>query len=197
MIGRGYLVLPFLLFVSFGSLDKTWASEVALSHGSRIRIGNSRFVFKDPSMKDIEVELAQFDDDDGWGMLGDVDLSRAKGGYGGLLVGLLLLAAAAAGAWFFVQSEQDGEGGGIAADSNLIADGTFQDESPAWSSAVEGAPIRVTGGSGKPLLVRYDGAEEPEITFETERGRLLIRNVCMVFDEYFRPASTTAYSKAI
>ena len=133
------------------------ASEVALSHGSRIRIGNSRFVFKDPSMKDIEVELAQFDDDDGWGMLGDVDLSRAKGGYGGLLVGLLLLAAAAAGAWFFVQSEQEGEGGGIAADSNLIADGTFQDESPAWSSAVEGAPIRVTGGSGKPLVVRYDG----------------------------------------
>ncbi|MGE0191678.1 MAG: FHA domain-containing protein [Planctomycetota bacterium] len=133
------------------------ASEVALSHGSRVRIGNSRFVFKDPSMKDIEVELAQFDDDDGWGMLGDVDLSRAKGGYAGLLVGLVLLGAAAAGAWFFVQGEQQGEQVGSAADSNLIADGTFQDESPAWASAVEGAPIRVSGGGGKPLVVRYEG----------------------------------------
>lgn len=146
------------------------ASEVALSHGSRVRIGNSRFVFKDPSMKDIEVELAQFDDDDGWGMLGDVDLSRAKGGYGGLLVGLVLLAAAAAGAWFFVQSEQQGEGGSVAADSNLIPDGTFQDESPAWSSAVEGAPIRVTGGSGKPLLVRYDGEAGAEGGAEAARA---------------------------
>ncbi|MCB1691379.1 MAG: oxygen-independent coproporphyrinogen III oxidase [Pseudomonadales bacterium] len=38
---------------------------------------------------------------------------------------------------------------------------------------------------------------EPDRIVVTERGRLLIRNVCMVFDEYFRPASTTAYSKAI
>lgn len=42
MIGRGYLVLPFLLFVSFGSLDKTWASEVALSEApSESAIGNA------------------------------------------------------------------------------------------------------------------------------------------------------------
>ncbi len=136
------------------------ATEVALSHGARVRIGNSRFVFKDPSMKDIEVELAQFDEDEGWGMLGDVDLSKAKASYGGLLAGLGLLAAAAAGAFFFVQGEDRGGDAAVSVDSNLVADGSFEDESLAWSSSGEDAPVRVSGGGGKPLVVAHTGSAE-------------------------------------
>lgn len=147
------------------------ASEVALSHGSRIRIGNSRFVFKDPSMKDIEVELAQFDEEDGWGMLGDVDLSRAKGSYGGLLAGLVLLVAAAGGAWLFIQGEGADRGGAITLDANLITDGSFQDETLAWSSSVEGAPVRISGGRGKGLTVSHDadGGDGPARATYAER----------------------------
>ena len=60
--------------------------EALLAHGSRVRVGNSRFVFKDPSMKDIEVELSQIEEDEGWGMMGEIDLSRARSSPMGLVV---------------------------------------------------------------------------------------------------------------
>ena len=58
-------------------------TEALLTHGIRLRIGNSRFVFKDPAMQDVEVELAHLEEDEGWGMMGEIDLSRARGSKAG------------------------------------------------------------------------------------------------------------------
>jgi pSer/pThr/pTyr-binding forkhead associated (FHA) protein len=99
-------------------------SEALLSHGARVRVGNSRFAFKDPSMKDVEVELSQFEEDEGWGMMGEIDLSRARGGAGGLLAALVILAAAV-GAGFVLM--QPGTGGGSAAvETGEVENGSFE-----------------------------------------------------------------------
>ena len=109
-------------------------TEAPLSHGTRIRIGNSRFVFKDPSMKDIEVELSQFDEDEGWGMMGDIDLSRAKRSWGGLIATVLMLAALGGGIWFFIKESNKTDDEGLSSEpANLVLDGTFDDdEGFAW-----------------------------------------------------------------
>ena len=142
-------------------------TEAALSHGSRVRIGNSKFVFKDPSMKDIEVELAQFEDDDGWGMMGDIDLSKARGSYGGLLVGLLLVGLAAAGGWLLMsEAEQGGGQVGGGGTANLVVGGDMEDEELVdflWVAAGEEAPVSITSstqGKGRALSIRHTGGTE-------------------------------------
>jgi pSer/pThr/pTyr-binding forkhead associated (FHA) protein len=137
-------------------------SESLLAHGARLRIGNSRFVFKDPSMKDIEVELSQFEEDEGWGMMGDIDLTRARGGSGGLILALLLLAAAVGGGWFLLQQDArvtDAPGTAL----GEVQNGDFEQEDLLWSPATEGsASVRVAdrGRNGRGLEVRHEGPPE-------------------------------------
>jgi pSer/pThr/pTyr-binding forkhead associated (FHA) protein len=142
-------------------------TEAPLNHGARIRIGNSRFVFKDPSMKDIEVELSQFDEDEGWGMMGDIDLSRARGSYIGLLLGLLLLAGAGGAAFFLMQeAEKNAGGGGVEGDTNLVQNGDMEDAGQAaflWTTPNEDDPVSISTrkrGAGSALSLRHTGAEE-------------------------------------
>ncbi len=73
-------------------------TESLLVHGSRLRIGNARFVFKDPAMKDVDVAAGDDEDDGGWGMMGELDVEKVKagGGAGGLLAALGLLTAPSA-----------------------------------------------------------------------------------------------------
>ena len=122
-------------------------TEAPLNHGTRIRIGNSRFMFKDPSMKDIEVELSQLDDDEGWGMMGDIDLSRARGSYMGLIVGVLLVGLAAAGGYFLMeQAERETGGGSGSAEANLVDDGDMEDKEAVaflWAAADEDDPVSI------------------------------------------------------
>ncbi len=147
-------------------------TEASLTHGTRIRIGNSRLAFKDPSMKDIEVELSQFDEDEGWGMMGDIDLSRARGSYVGLLIGLLILGLAGAGGWFLMQGAEDATdvqtaGGG---DGNLVENGDMEEEDALeflWVAAGDESPVRVTStkkGKGYALSLRHTGGEEAQQT---------------------------------
>ena len=132
-------------------------SEVALTHGAKIRIGNSRFMFKDPSMKDIEVELSQFDDDDGWGMMGDIDLSRSRSGSLGLVLSLLLLAGAVAGAFFFMNKEKTSTDGGVT-EANLLADGEFEEEDNfLWAPAGDDEHAQVRVQPGKGMTIRHGG----------------------------------------
>ena len=54
-------------------------TEAPLGHGSKIRIGNIRFVFQDPAMEEIDLELAAVDDDEPeWGMMRDLDLAAVR-----------------------------------------------------------------------------------------------------------------------
>ncbi len=150
-------------------------TEALLTHGSRLRIGNARFAFKDPSMKDVEVELAHFDEDEGWGMMGELDLSRARGSKMGILLVVLLFAAAGAGAWFLAQDKgQEGPNGvrGVA----LVANGDFDADDVPWTaSREEGTTVARKTTGGKPgaylaasnrgeglgsLLVAYDESIE-------------------------------------
>ena len=132
-------------------------SEVALTHGARIRIGNSRFMFKDPSMKDIEVEFAQFDDDDGWGMMGDIDLSRSRGGSVGLILSLLLLLGAIGGGIWLMQQDK-GESEASVDTANLIEDGSFAEEDAAyWAEDGDGELARLEVSPGKGLTITHGG----------------------------------------
>lgn len=140
-------------------------SETQLMHGARIRIGNSRFVFKDPSMKDIEVELSQFEEDEGWGMMGDIDMTKARGSYAGLLVGLVILAAAGVGGWFISQeAEKNKTSGGVADVANLVEIGETDEAGyVAWGLDQESddARVRVVKGA---LEVRHTGEDGAPIT---------------------------------
>ncbi len=109
-------------------------SEALLTHGTRLRVGNSRFVFKDPSMKDVEVELAQFEEDEGWGMMGEIDLARAPGSRAGPLLVLVLFLAAGAGGYLLSQREGGGTSEQVAGAGGLLDNGDFEGGGLAWST---------------------------------------------------------------
>ncbi len=143
-------------------------TEASLSHGTRIRIGNSRFVFKDPSMKDIEVELSQFEEDDGWGMMGDIDLSKARGSYAGLILGLLLVGLAGAAGFVLMQQAEQGatDSAEIEGLDNLVSNGDMEDEEAVrlyWTAQDEDAPVAIQTtkrGKGLALSLRHTGGSE-------------------------------------
>ena len=150
-------------------------SEHLLTHGARVRIGNARFAFKDPSMKDVEVELAHFEEDEGWGMMGEIDLSRARGSRMGILAVLLLFVAAGAGGWWLMQREEQGAGGQGTARAGLVENGDFEDDVIPWSAdREEGVEVRRSEKGGQPgawLSVRNQGAEGAgEVRVSYDRG---------------------------
>lgn len=156
-------------------VNGTPVTETALTHGARVRIGGAKFVFKDPAMKDVEVALEGLEEDDGgWGMMSELDVSRGGGGAGGVIAAVLLIGALAAGA--FVLGNKTSDVGGTAVDTaNLLTDGGFDgEESVAWI-ADEGVPAtaaRATSGGragrGGFLAVRHDGRGA---------GRAVVRSV--------------------
>ena len=126
-------------------------TEALLTHGIRLRIGNSRFVFKDPAMQDVEVELSHLEEDEGWGMMGEIDLSRARGSKVGPAVVLLLFLAAAGGGWWLAQQGGKGGGEGESLAAGGVVNGSFEDEDVPWSSDVEeGVTVSRSGRGGRP-----------------------------------------------
>jgi len=141
-------------------------TETLLSHGSRLRIGNARYVFKDPSMSDVDVAAGGDDEDAGWGMMGELDLEKVKsgGGAGGLLAALALLAALGAGA--FVLGSRPSRGPSTDVDvANLLGDGTFDASEGLLWTVDEASPATATRttsgrpGGGGALQVRHDAAK--------------------------------------
>jgi pSer/pThr/pTyr-binding forkhead associated (FHA) protein len=137
-------------------------TEAVLTHGARVRIGNAKFVFKDPSMKDIEVELAQFDEEAGWGMMGEIDLTRARGSRSGLVVVLVLFLAAGGGAWWLTQ-----QGGARAVatveEAGLVENGDFEADEIPWAAAGD-QPVEIRraespGARGMALTLSLAGEE--------------------------------------
>jgi len=118
-------------------------TEVLLKHGDRVRIGNARFAFKDPSMKDIDVGADGADDDAGdWGMMAEVDASRATGGGKGLIAAVLLIGALGGGAWF-ASTQKSEERTAFLDLTNQVDDGTFDSADVLSWAADEGAPVAV------------------------------------------------------
>lgn len=155
-------------------------TESPLAHGARLRVGGSRFVFKDPSMKDVEVELSRLEDDDGWGMMGDIDLSRSYGGKGGTIAALGVLALVGAGGWYMWS-----EGGKMGpqaqtARGERIENGGFDGNDVPWTWT-DGGPVSVarvgTPGNGSLRITRGDTPEDEVVAydgeFERTDGRLL------------------------
>jgi pSer/pThr/pTyr-binding forkhead associated (FHA) protein len=130
-------------------------TETALTHGARVRIGNSRFVFKDPAMAHIEVELAAIEEDDaGWGMMAELDLAKSKGGAGGILAAVALLAVVGALAYVYTQKTTRDATAAVA-DTNLVSDGRFDAADVLLWSVDEGSPATVerSGAGGRGVLV--------------------------------------------
>lgn len=141
-------------------------TEVALKHGDRVRVGNARFAFKDPSMKDIDLGDAAGDDDAGdWGMMADVDASaRAKGSGRGLAAAAVLIAALGGGAYVAANQKTD-DGGAFFDVANQVDDGSFDSPDLLSWGADEGAPLSVERGTsggapkgGPHLVVRRTDA---------------------------------------
>jgi len=126
-------------------------SEALLTHGSRVRIGNARFAFKDPSMKDIEVELAHFEEDEGWGMMGEIDLSRAHGSRTGIVAVVLLFLAAGVGGFLLSQRGEAGTTGAGGGRAGYVENGDFESEDLTWSADREdGVQVRRVAKGGRP-----------------------------------------------
>ena len=137
-------------------------TEAPLAHGTRLRVGGTRFVFRDPSMKEIEIELARIDEDDGWGMMGEIDLSRARVSKAGTLAMLAFLGLVGAGGWLLMrEGEKSGVRGTTQATGEQIVNGGFDTPDMPWSWPEGGslAVVRSMGPSGGALEARNEAAE--------------------------------------
>ncbi len=149
-------------------------TEATLAHGTRLRVGGTRFLFRDPSMKEIEVELARLDEDDGWGMMGEIDLSRARVSKAGTLSMLAFLGVVGAGGWLLMrEGDRSGLRGPTKATGEQIVNGGFDTPEMPWSWPEGGslAVVRSMGASGGALEARneaVEGARPENVTYDDE-----------------------------
>ena len=82
-------------------------TEAPLAHGARIRVGSTRFVFQDPAMTEIDLELAGVDDDESdWGMMRELDLAAVRKRNPATMVYMVLFAAILGGLWYVTYQEK-------------------------------------------------------------------------------------------
>jgi len=150
-------------------------SETALQHGARIRMGNTRFVFIDPTVSDFEKAMAAVDDlGSEWGMLrAEMDMTRVQQARRSQLVTTIVVLVVLVGGGAFAYMNKDKFAGGAAALENVagnkIEDFSFeQDQGKVWTARA-GSPTKPpTAGDPKSdgkahqgtafLVVSRDGA---------------------------------------
>jgi len=115
-------------------------TEAQLVHGARIRVGNTRFVFQDPAMAAIDLELAGAEDDDDWGMMRDIDLAAVrKRNPATIVYALLFVGIMGAGGWYLtVGKPKVGGTGGQEQAGNLHPDPSFEAATASWRGSPEG-----------------------------------------------------------
>ncbi len=136
-------------------------TEAQLSHGARIRIGNTRFVFQDPALAEIDLELAGAEDEDDWGMMRDIDLAAVrKRNPATIAYALLFVAIVGTGGYSlaFAKPKQGGSGGPEGPKGNLHADYSFEAATASWRGEPETA-VSV----GTSTQVKQSGAQSLEI----------------------------------
>jgi pSer/pThr/pTyr-binding forkhead associated (FHA) protein len=139
-------------------------TEAQLVHGSKIRIGNTRFVFQDPAMAEIDLELAAVEDEaPEWGMMRELDLAAVrKRRPAEIVYTVLFLAILGGGGWLLMQEPGKGKRGLVAPAGNLVADFSFEGVASVteWAGeppgAVDHATTTEVHGEGKSALeVRF------------------------------------------
>jgi pSer/pThr/pTyr-binding forkhead associated (FHA) protein len=134
-------------------------TEAQLTHGARIRIGNVRFVFQDPAMAEIDLELAGIEDEEDWGMMRDLDLAAVrKRNPATIFYTVLLLVIVGGGYYMTTLKADEADTGPKAPDGNLHAPYSFETAASArsWKAEPVGAvSTRITDkvkGQGKSSL---------------------------------------------
>ena len=147
-------------------VNNEMVTEAQLVHGARIRIGNTRFVFQDPAMAEIDLELAGVDDDEAeWGMMRDIDLASVrKRNPASIVYSILFLGIIGALVWLSTQKRNQGtKGGPTAPENNLHAPYAFARDSSAldWEAGEPGS-VDVSwakSGDGGVLSLRATGED--------------------------------------
>jgi pSer/pThr/pTyr-binding forkhead associated (FHA) protein len=135
-------------------------TEAQLSHGARIRIGNTRFVFQDPAMAEIDLELAGGEEEDEWGMMRDIDLAAVrKRNPATIVYALLFVGIMGAGGYFMTVGKPKAEDAGpVPPPGNLHEPFSFESAAARFSWRAEPASGVVIGvstqvhGQGKQSL---------------------------------------------
>jgi pSer/pThr/pTyr-binding forkhead associated (FHA) protein len=151
-------------------------TEAQLTHGARIRIGNTRFVFQDPAMAEIDLELAGVEDEDEWGMMRDLDLAAVKKRNPATIVySLLFVAIIGAGVYFTMFHKGKGpEAGPQAPAGNLHDPYSFESQADAfaWDAEPAGAvSIQVSTKAKK------QGASSLELKCNVEKAEAFYSGV--------------------
>jgi len=147
-------------------VNNEMVTEAQLVHGARIRIGNTRFVFQDPAMTEIDLELAGVDDDEAeWGMMRDIDLASVrKRNPASIIYSILFLGIIGSLVWLSTQKREGPEATAGGPENNLHAPYDFARQTStldwdaiepgtvdvSWSKAAKGGTLvlRATGEDG-------------------------------------------------
>jgi len=136
-------------------------TEAQLAHGARIRIGNTRFVFQDPALAEIDLELAGAEDEDEWGMMRDIDLAAVRKRHPATVIyAALFVAIMGAMAYRFVfRKPATAKIGPAAPQGNLHDDHSFEAATASWRGEPEtgvniGTSTQVKGKGGQSLEIR-------------------------------------------
>jgi pSer/pThr/pTyr-binding forkhead associated (FHA) protein len=136
-------------------------TEAQLSHGARIRVGNTRFVFQDPALAEIDLELAGAEDEDEWGMMREIDLAAVRKRNPATVVYALLFVAIVGAAGYFLAFAEPAvsKGGPEAPPGNLHEDHSFEAAVPSWRGEPEtgvsvGTSTQAKGMGSQSLEVR-------------------------------------------
>lgn len=149
-------------------LDGELITEVALTHGGRLRIGAQRFVFVDPSVEGFEKAMSAVEDlGSEWGLLrAEMDMDRVQKARRSQAVAVIgVVAVVAVLCWFFLQNPEmfrEPVAKITPIEKNLVADFSFEGGGEKWGPAPNSpSTLRVERGEGKQgerfLVVSRDG----------------------------------------
>jgi len=145
-------------------------TEVQLTHGAKVRIGQLLFVFQDPAMAEVDLDLAGVDDDDQeWGMMRELDLAAVRKRNPATIFYSLLFVALVAGAYYMLMvAKPGGEGEGIHPPRGSVGWSSFETlaEAYRWDTKPPGdvetgvdQKAKVTGKQGLKITSTRESAD--------------------------------------
>jgi len=155
-------------------VNNEMVTEAQLVHGARIRIGNTRFVFQDPAMSEIDLELAGVDDDEAeWGMMREIDLASVrKRNPASIAYTLIFVGILGAIGWMATQKKQGKRGGEtnvVAGNLHLPYDFARKSSVLDWQAIEDGSVSVRWDKAGKgSMALTAEGAEGGEALYVEE-----------------------------